>query len=92
MPYFHVVLTIPDELNPLVLVNQKVLYTILFRAGSETLLELGRDSMHLGAEVGLIAILHTWGQNLMDHPHLHGVMPCRGLSHEGKAWLLPKKK
>ena len=91
VPYFHVVLTIPDELNPLVLVNQKVLYTILFKAGSETLLELGRDSRHLGAEVGLIAILHTWGQNLMDHPHLHGVMPCGGLSHEGKEWLLPKK-
>lgn len=91
VPYFHVVLTIPEELNPLVLVNQKALYTILFRAGSETLLELGNDPKHLGAEVGLIAILHTWGQNLIDHPHLHVVMPCGGLSHEGKAWLLPKK-
>ena len=89
--YFHVVLTIPDDLNPLVLVNQKVLYSILFKAGSETLLELGKDPRHLGAEVGLIAILHTWGQNLMDHPHLHGIMPCGGLSQDGKEWLFPKK-
>jgi len=73
--YFHVVFTIPDSLNRLALVNQQVVYDILFQAASETLLDLGRDPKHIGAEIGLIAILHTWGQNLMDHPHIHCIVP-----------------
>ena len=89
--YFHIVLTIPDSLNPLALVNQKVVYNILFKAGSETLLELGRDPKHLGAEIGIIAVLHTWGQNLMDHPHLHCITTGGGLSKDGKKWISPKK-
>ena len=90
--YFHVVLTIPQELNPLVLRNQAEMYNILFRAGSEALLELGRDIKHLGAEIGFIAILHTWGQNLMDHPHIHCVVPGGGLSLDGERWIATKKK
>ena len=68
--YYHVVFTIPDEINPLALCNKKTIYNILFRAASETLIELGLDSRHLGAQLGIIAVLHTWGQNLLDHPHL----------------------
>jgi hypothetical protein len=66
--YFHVVFTLPSELNHLALLNQRVLYDLLFRSASETLTELAQNPKHLGATVGLIGILHTWGQNLMDHP------------------------
>jgi hypothetical protein len=89
--YFHVVMTISDLLNPLVRYNQKVIYDILFKAGSETLLTLGRDSKHLGADIGFMVILHTWGSNLTDHPHLHFVVPCGGLSEDEMEWLWPKK-
>jgi hypothetical protein len=89
--YFHVVLTMPDSLNPLALQNQKVVYGILFKAGSETLLELGRDRKHLGAEIGIIALLHTWGQNLMDHPHLHCIVTGGGLAQDSSKWIYPKK-
>lgn len=85
--YFHIVFTIPDTLNPLALRNQKVIYNILFKAASETLLELGKDPKWLGAEIGFISILHTWGQNLMDHPHLHCVVPGGGLSADGNSWI-----
>lgn len=89
--YFHIVFTLPDWLNPVALVNQALIYNILFKAGSETLLELGKDPQHIGAEIGLIAILHTWGQNMMDHPHLHCIVPGGGLSEDGKRWVFPKK-
>jgi hypothetical protein len=89
--YFHVVFTIPDVLNRLALVNQQLVYDILFRAASETLLDLGRDPNHIGAEIGLIAILHTWGQNLMDHPHVHCIVPGGGLSWDGRRWIFPRK-
>ncbi len=89
--YLHGVLTIPYELNPIALRNQKEIYDILFKSGTETLRELGFDPKYLGAEIGIIAILHTWGQNLMDHPHLHCIVPCGGLSEDSKKWLLPTK-
>jgi hypothetical protein len=89
--YFHVVLTLPRELNSIALLNQKVVYDLLFKAGSETLMQLGEDPKHLGAEIGIIAVLHTWGQNLLDHPHLHCIVPGGGLSDDGQRWLYPKK-
>jgi len=90
--YYHAVFTIPDqELAPLALVNQRVIYDILFRAASETLLKLGRDPKHLGAEIGITAVLHTWGQNLLDHPHLHCIVTGGGLAKDGQTWVLPKK-
>lgn len=89
--YYHNVFTIPEELNPLTLVNQRVIYDILFRAGSETLIDLCKDSKHMGGQIGLIAVLHTWGQNMMDHPHLHCIVPGGGLSFDEKRWLKPKK-
>lgn len=89
--YFHIVFTIPSELNALCLVNQKVLYDILFKAASDTILTLGRDKKHLGAETGLLAVLHTWGQNLLDHPHLHTVVPAGGWSEENGYWKRTKR-
>ena len=73
------------------LINQKEIYDTLFKSGTETLRELGSDPKHLGAEIGIIAILHTWGQNLMNHPHLHCIVPCGGLSEDGNMWLFPRK-
>jgi predicted Zn-ribbon and HTH transcriptional regulator len=89
--YFHIVFTIPQELNAIVLQNKKVLYDMLFKAGSETLLKLGKDKRHLGGDTGIIAVLHTWGQNLMDHPHLHCIVPGGGLSTDKKRWIKPKR-
>ena len=90
-PYFHVVFTLPEGLRPLALRNQKVIYTLLFKAVSETLTELARDSKHLGAEIGFMAILHTWSQTLIDHPHLHCLVSGGGLSLDGKKWICSKK-
>jgi len=89
--YFHVVFTIPDELNPLALRNQRVIYNILFRSVAETLTELSRDQKHLGAQIGFIGILHTWGQNLMDHPHIHCIVTGGGLSPDGDKWVSCRK-
>jgi len=89
--YFHVVFTLPENLRALALRNQRVIYQILFRAASETLKELTRDPKHLGAEVGFIAILHTWSQNLMDHPHLHCIVTGGGVSPDGKRWIPCKR-
>ena len=85
--YFHVVFTIPDKLRPIALRNQRVIYNLLFRAVSKTLKELARDPKHLGADIGFIAILHTWTQTLMDHPHIHCIVPGGGLSLDGKRWI-----
>ncbi|MDX1429120.1 MAG: IS91 family transposase [Rhodothermales bacterium] len=85
--YFHVVFTVPHELAPLALQNRRVVYGMLFRAASETLMTLGRDSKHLGAELGCLVLLHTWGQNLLAHPHLHCVIPGGGLSLDGERWV-----
>jgi hypothetical protein len=90
--YFHVVFTIPSELNPLVIMNQRVMYNILFRSVSETLMELSDNPRHLGARTGFIGILHTWGQNLMDHPHIHCVVPGGGLSPDGSRWVSCRKR
>ena len=89
--YFHVVLTISNLLNPIALQNQRIIYDILFRAGSETLLELGKDRNHIGADIGFMAILHTWGYAMIDHPHLHCVVPGGGLSEDEIEWVRPKK-
>lgn len=89
--YFHLVFTIPSELNRLCLVNQKVLYGILFKASTETIDMLSGQKKHLGAKPGSIAILHTWGQNLMEHPHIHVLVTGGGLSQDGRKWVNSKK-
>lgn len=90
--YYHLVFTIPHELNLLCLKNKKVMYGILFKAASQTLLELAKDTKHLGADIGLITVLHTWGQNMMEHPHLHCIMPEGGLSFDKTHWVHVNKK
>jgi len=89
--YFHVVFTIPSELNPIVSMNRKVMYDLLFRSVSETLMELANDPKHLGAKIGVISILHTWGQNLIDHPHIHCIVTGGGLSSDGNRWISCRK-
>lgn len=90
--YFHIVFTIPEQLNSLTLFNQKEMYSILFTAVSETLLELAKDKKYLGADIGFTTILHTWGQNLMFHPHIHCIIPGGGLSIDSSKWIKSKKK
>jgi hypothetical protein len=92
IPYFHVVFTVPDDLNPLILRNQDVIYNLLFKAVSETLTELSEDPKRLGAEIGFISILHTWGQNLMEHPHIHNIVTGGGLSPGGRTWKSCRSK
>jgi Putative transposase/Transposase zinc-binding domain len=85
--YFHVVFTLPEEIAAIAYQNKKVVYDILFRATSETLRTIAADPKHLGAEIGFFAVLHSWGQNLMFHPHLHCVVPGGGLSPDGDRWV-----
>lgn len=78
--YYHVVFTVPEELNALIYANQKVLYSLMHKASSETLLELARDRKYLGATPGIIQVLHTWGQELNYHPHIHCIVSAGGLT------------
>jgi Putative transposase/Transposase zinc-binding domain len=84
--YFHVVFTLPDAFNSLALSNKRIVYNVLFDAVAGTLLEVAANPKHLGAKIGFLAILHTWGQNLSLHPHIHCVVPGGGLSPDGK-WV-----
>ncbi len=85
--YFHVVFTVPDEIAVIAAQNKAVVYAILFRAAAETLRTIAADPTHLGAQIGFFAVLHTWGQTLMHHPHLHCVVPGGGLSIDGTRWV-----
>jgi hypothetical protein len=90
VPYFHVVFTLPQELNQLCLRNARILYDLLFRASAEAMLEVAANPKRLGAHIGFLSILHTWGQNLLLHPHIHCVVPAGGLSADHKSWVRPK--
>jgi hypothetical protein len=85
--YFHVVFTVPQEVAAIAYQNKALVYDILFHAAAQTLRTIAADPKHLGADIGFIAILHTWGQNLLHHPHLHCVVPGGGLSVDGKRWI-----
>ncbi len=85
--YHHVVFTLPEGLAPLALQNKRTMYTLLFQAASRTLLTIASDPKHLGAQIGFLAILHTWGQTLTHHPHVHCVVPGGGLSKDGRRWV-----
>jgi hypothetical protein len=85
--YFHVVFTLPEEIAAIAYQNKEVVYGILFRAASETLRTIAADPKHLGAEIGFFAVLHTWGQNLLFHPHLHCVVSGGGVSPDGNFWV-----
>jgi hypothetical protein len=90
--YFHLVFTVPEGVKPVALRNQEAVYAILFKAASESLKELTEDPKHLGAEVGFIAVLHTWSQTLMDHPHLHCIVTGGGLSSDAKRWIACRRE
>jgi hypothetical protein len=90
VPYVHVVFTLPHQLAPLVFHNKKILYGLLFRASSASLLEIAADPKHLGADIGFLSVLHTWGQNLLHHPHVHCVIPAGGLSADHQHWVHPR--
>jgi hypothetical protein len=85
--YFHLVFTLPAALGPIALQNPGVVYGLLFRAAAETLQQVAADPVHLGAEIGFLAILHTWGQNLQHHPHVHCVIPGGGISLDASRWV-----
>jgi hypothetical protein len=85
--YFHVVFTVPNMVAPIALQNRRVVYNILFRAVSETIRRIAADPKHLGAKIGFLAVLHTWGQNLHAHPHIHCVVPGGGLSPDDRRWI-----
>ncbi len=95
VPYFHVVFTLPHQLSALVLGNRRQLYPLLMRSAAQTLLEVAADPKHLGARLGVLSVLHTWGQQLEHHPHVHAVVPGGGLalsrprdsSVRGDAWI-----
>ena len=92
VPYYHIVFTLPKALSPLALQNKRVLYGLLFRAAAETLSTIARDPKHLGAKIGFTALLHTWGQTLLHHPHLHCVVPAGGLSADKQHWIAAREQ
>jgi putative transposase/transposase-like zinc-binding protein len=85
--YFHVVFTIPEPIAAIAFQNKRALYNMLFHASAETLRTIAADPQHLGAEIGFLAILHTWGQNLLHHPHVHCVVPGGGISPDTSRWV-----
>jgi hypothetical protein len=85
--YYHVVFTLPDLLGPLALQNRRAVYGLLFQTAAQTLSQVAADPRHLGANIGLLAVLHTWGQTLRLHPHVHCVVPGGGLSPDGNRWM-----
>lgn len=92
VPYVHVVFTLPHELAPLAYQNKRVVYDLLFKASAATLLELAGDPKHLGAEIGFLSVLHTWGQTLQHHPHVHCVIPAGGPSLDYTRWVHSNEK
>ncbi len=86
VPYVHVVFTLPQSLAPLALQNAKVVYDLLFHTAAHTLQEIAANPRHLGARLGFFVILHTWGQTLVHHPHVHCVVPAGGLAEDGRTW------
>ena len=91
VPYFHVVFTLPSELAPMALQNQREIYNLLFSAAADTLTEIAANPRHLGAEIGFVAVLHTWGQTLVYHPHVHCVVPGGGLSPGRDGWIASRQ-
>jgi hypothetical protein len=85
--YFHVVFTVPQPIEAIAYQNKALLYDMLFKAAAQALRTIAADPKHLGAEIGFIAVLHTWGQSLLHHPHLHCVVPGGGISLDGKRWI-----
>jgi hypothetical protein len=90
VPYYHLVFTLPAAISDIALQNKAVIYDLLFKASSETLLTIAADPRHLGARVGITAVLHTWGSAMTHHPHVHMIVPGGGLSPDGSKWVSGK--
>jgi len=87
VPYFHIVFTLPDVLRPVASQNKALVYDLLFKTAAKTLLRIAADKKHLGAHIGITAVLHTWGSSLVHHPHLHCIVTGGGLSDDGQRWV-----
>jgi Putative transposase len=87
VPYFHVVFTLPARIADIAYQNKAVIYNLLFKASSETMLTIAADPKHLGARIGILSVLHTWGSALTHHPHVHMIVPGGGFSLDGKSWV-----
>ena len=87
VPYFHVVFTLPPEIADIAYQNKAMIYDILFKAAAETMLTIAADPKHLGARIGITAVLHTWGSALVHHPHIHMIVPGGGFSLDGQRWV-----
>ena len=87
VPYYHVVFTLPAPIGDIAYQNKAVIYDLLFKAAAETLITIAADRKHLGARIGLTAVLHTWGSALTHHPHVHIIVPGGGISLDGQRWI-----
>jgi hypothetical protein len=92
VPYFHIVFTLPAEISEIAYQNKAVIYDLLFKASSETMLRIAADPKHLGAKIGITSVLHTWGSAMTHHPHVHMIVPGGGLSPEGDRWIMAEPK
>src|ERR1051325_8494868 len=91
VPYFHVVFTLPAEIGAIAYQNKAKVYGLLFKAAADTLITIAADPKHLGADIGVTAVLHTWGQNLDHHPHVHCIVPGGGISPTGDGWVSSRR-
>src|ERR1700680_4085133 len=87
VPYFHVVFSLPAKIADIAYQNKAAIYNILFKASAETMITIAADPGHLGARIGITAVLHTWGSTMTHHPHVHMIVPGRGISLDGKRWV-----
>ena len=92
VPYFHIVFTLPAEIGDIAYQNKAVIYDLLFKASSETMLRIAADKKHLGAKIGITSVLHTWGSAMTHHPHVHMIVPGGGFSPEGNRWITAEPK
>jgi hypothetical protein len=91
VPYFHVVFTLPTAISDIAYQNKAVIYDLLFKASSETVLTIAADPKHMGATIGITAVLHTWGSAMTHHPHVHMIVPGGGISHDGRRWIAGRR-
>ena len=92
VPYFHVVFTLPSPIGDIAYQNKAVIYDLLFRASAETMLTIAADPKHLGARIGITAVLHSWGSAMTHHPHVHMIVPGGGISLDGSRWITKRPR
>jgi Transposase zinc-binding domain/Putative transposase len=92
VPYFHVVFTLPSAIGDIAYQNKAVIYNLLFKVAAETMRTIAADPMHLGARIGITAVLHTWGSAMMHHPHVHMIVSGGGISRDGSRWVSCRRR